>query len=401
MEFKVRHLPRDAAEVRVETLSAATDKALREHLEKLGSVVLSIERGALHQGRVLRRARASIDVAWWCNELETLLRAGMTVVEAIETLHAQEPDGFRGELHQRLLTRLRQGQALSEALHAEAAFPAVLVAGVAASERTSRLPEALAEYVGYHEVVQRLRRQATSAALYPAMVMAVGAVVSLFLLLYVIPRFSRMYGGMPQTVSGATEFVLGLSALLRDHEGALVAGLCAIAAAVAWGLRGQIGQRMVLWLLESFGPVARVWAHFRLAQLFRALALLVRGGYSLEEALRMTVGMRLGSRWETALDEVRRRILAGRPASLAFAEAGLTDTTTQRLLAAGERSGAFDRVLQVTADRHAQQFGLRLERATRIIEPALLLMVALFVGSLVVLMYMPIFDMAGGLGVSR
>jgi general secretion pathway protein F len=111
--------------------------------------------------------------------------------------------------------------------------------------------------------------------------------------------------------------------------------------------------------------------------------------------------MKLGTRWTQALATTRAYIANGRSASVAFAEAGLTDPTSQRLLAVGERSGAFDQVLQVVAERHTQQFGTRVERATRIVEPLLLLMVAVFVGALVVMMYMPIFDMAGGLGGSR
>jgi general secretion pathway protein F len=94
-------------------------------------------------------------------------------------------------------------------------------------------------------------------------------------------------------------------------------------------------------------------------------------------------------------------IANGRAASIAFADAGLTDATSERLLAVGERSGAFDQVLQVVAQRHTQQFSTLVERATRIVEPLLLLLVAVFVGALVVMMYMPIFDMAGGLGGSR
>jgi general secretion pathway protein F len=400
MDFVVRHVPAGGDAVRAERLSGNDAESLRQQLLRSGSVVLSVE--PVTAGMPWTGAkREPLDVAWWCKELETLLRAGMTVVEAIETLAAGSEGGQRQEVHQALMARLRQGSALSDALRSAGVFPDVLVAGVAASERTSRLPDALAEYLGYHEVLAKLRRQAASSALYPAMVVAVGALVSLFLLLYVIPRFSRMYGGLPQQLSPATEFVLGLSALLREHGPVLLLMLVLVAPALwTWG-RAGIAHKAGDWMLERFGPVARVWAHFRLAQLYHALALLLRGGYSLDESLRIASGMKLGPRWTQALATTRAYIANGRSASVAFAEAGLTDPTSQRLLAVGERSGAFDQVLQVVAERHTQQFGTRVERATRIVEPLLLLMVAVFVGALVVMMYMPIFDMAGGLGGSR
>jgi general secretion pathway protein F len=400
MEFAVRHVPAGSDSVRDDRLSGTNATDVSRQLQRSGSVVLSIEPIADNARQAWTR-HGDFDVAWWCKELETLLRAGMTVVEAIETLAAGGEAGHRREIHQRLMGRLRQGAALSDALRSADVFPDVLIAGVAASERSSRLPDALAEYQSYHETLAKLRRQATSAALYPAMVVAVGMVVSLFLLLYVIPRFSRMYGGLPQQMSPATEFVLKLSALLRDHGIWVLLGLLGFGAvAWIWGRSGG-GRRLVAWLLEELGPVARVWSHFRLAQLYQALALLIRGGYSLDESIHIALGMRLGLRWTTALAATRVHIANGRAASIAFADAGLTDATSERLLAVGERSGAFDQVLQVVAQRHTQQFSTLVERATRIVEPLLLLLVAVFVGALVVMMYMPIFDMAGGLGGSR
>lgn len=400
MEFAVRHLPPASDAVRHERLSGADEAEVRKRLQRAGSVVLSVEAVQFSTPKALIR-RGDFDVAWWCKELETLIRAGMTVVEAIETLADGGEAGVRQDVHRQLLTRLQQGAALSDAMRGTGAFPDVLIAGVAASERSSRLPDALVDYLNYHEALARLRRQATSAALYPAMVVAVGMVVSLFLLLYVIPRFSRMYGGHPQNVSSATEFVLGLSAMLRDHGLWVLLGLIGLLAlGLAWVRQGG-GQRFVAWILESGGPVARVWGHFRLAQIYQALALLIRGGYSLDESLQIAATMRLGVRWSASLVLTRGHIAQGRAASQAFAEAGLTDLTSLRLLAVGERSGGFDQVLQVVAQRHTQQFGTLVERATRVVEPLLLLLVALFVGALVVMMYMPVFDMAGGLGVSR
>lgn len=397
MDFQVRHVPAGRTEVRTERLSAPDADTLRARLSTGGSVVLSIRSTGLRL-QLPALPRAHFDVAWWCRELETLLRAGMTAVEAIETLAVAHDDPLRLQVHRTLLQRMRQGEALSAALRAAGVFPDVLVAGVAASERTSRLPDALAEYQGYHEVLHRLRRQAASAALYPAMVIGVGALVSLFLLLYVIPRFSRMYGDMPQQLSLATELVLGLSAFLQAYGGLFAVAVGVLGGGLLlWAGQGR-GARAAGWLVDRFPPLARVAAQFRLAQLFQALALLIRGGYSLDEALRIAGSMRLGPRWTAALTEARRQIANGRSASAALSAAGLTDITSQRLLAVGERSGGFDRVLQVVAERHTQRFGTAVERATRIVEPLLLLLVAVFVGALVVMMYMPIFDMAGGLG---
>jgi general secretion pathway protein F len=122
-----------------------------------------------------------------------------------------------------------------------------------------------------------------------------------------------------------------------------------------------------------------------------------RGGYTLDEALQVCVGLGIGARMEAGISRARTDMGRGRAVSAAFAQAGLTEAVSERLLAVGERTGGFDAVLQTIADRHAEAFATFVERAMRIVEPLLLLIVALAVGGIVVMMYMPIFDMASGI----
>jgi general secretion pathway protein F len=398
MQFMVRHLPAGATAVKQDSLQANSAAELRQRLLAAGSVILDVQRSA--PGQSIQRT-TKFDVAWWCRELETLLSAGMTAVEAIETLAAGEADAARNAVHLALLRALREGASLSRAMRLSGAFPEVLVAGVTASERTSTLPDALRDYLRYDALLQKLKRQATSAALYPAMVVSLGCIISAFLLLYVIPRFSRMYGDLHGTVSASTEAVLWLSKTLSDGWPVLALALLGLIGltSLAW----QSGK-LLHWaqqMLEAVGPLRRQWNHFRFAKLYQSLALLFRGGYSFDEALQVCAELNLGPRLAQGVEHARGQIAQGKPASVAMAAAGLTEITTQRLLAVGERTGSFDAVLQTIADRHAQVFTTFVERATRIIEPILLLAVALVVGGLVVMMYMPIFDIAGGLGAAR
>ncbi|HEX6705217.1 MAG TPA: type II secretion system F family protein [Albitalea sp.] len=395
MRFAVRYIHAGGQAVVEETAEAPSEAELRARLVAAGSVVLDL-RAASGQGAP--RLRRGFDVAWWCRELRTLLRAGMTAVEAIETLAAGHHDAERDRVHGALLKALREGQSLSRAMRGIGAFPEVLVASVTASERTSTLPDALEDYLRYDEMLGRLRRQAVSAAIYPAVVIGMGVLIAAFLLMFVIPRFSRMYVDFHGTVSPATQVVLWLSRALSAHLPVVVAlfaalgGLCAYAWQRGWVARGLVR------IVEGVEPLRRQWDHFRLAKLFQSLALMFKGGYTLDEALQVCQGLDLGRRMGEGLATARREIARGKTASSALASAGLTETVTERLLAVGERTGSFESVLQTIADRHAQAFATFVERATRIVEPLLLLMVALVVGGIVVMMYMPIFDIAGGIG---
>ena len=404
--FRVRYFDPARSGVVEEAIDAASEAAAREAMAAARRVVLDLQplqagtggSSGSGSGRAAARpAGAAFDVAWWCRELRTLLKAGMTVVEALETLQAQAGGGVRERVHTQLLRALREGQSLSRAMRGCGAFSDVLVASVSASERTSTLVDALDDYLRYDELLRRLRRQAVSAAIYPAVVTALGAAIALFLLLYVVPRFSRMYTDSHRNLSPATQAVLWLSAVVRSHFAVIVAALGAagVGAVAAW--RSGWVARAAAGLVAHIGPLDRRIDTYRLAKLYQSLALMFRGGYTLDEAIEVAGGLDLGPRLSASLAQARRDIARGRSVAAALSEAGLTDVVTERLLAVGERTGAFDTVLQTIADRHAEDFATFVERATRIIEPLLLLGVALVVGGIVVMMYMPIFDIANSI----
>jgi len=398
--FDVRFLRPGAGTVEQARLEAAGEAELRAQLTASGATVLSVNPLPKDAPRASGAARAAgFDVGWWCRELRTLLLAGMTAVEAIETLAAGRHDPVREQVHASLLKSLREGQALSRAMANAGVFPEVLVASVMASERTSTLPSALEDYLRYDGMLRKLRQQLVSAAIYPAVVVSLGAAICLFLLLFVVPRFSRMYADLHGPVSGATRIVLWVSETVQQRWPLLAAGAAAVAMlAVALWRSGAL-VRGAAALVEAVPPLERQWREFRLAKLYQAMTLMIKGGYAFDEALQVCAGLDAGPFMARRLQEVRADIARGRSASAALAAAGLTEVVTERLLAVGERTGSFATVLQVIADRHSQTFTTFVERATRIVEPLLLLIVALAVGAIVVMMYMPIFDIAGGLGV--
>lgn len=393
MQVRLRWFDAKTGVVREQHLPADAADAAAARLQAEGAVMLGM---AAHRP-VRRGAGGSIDVAWWCRELKLLLGAGMTVVEAMEALRAQPQPAPRAQVHQTIHDALQRGQPLSQALDETGCFPDVLLAGIRASERTGALIEALDDFLRYHDVVDRLRRQLVSAAIYPALVLTLGTAIVLFLLGFVVPRFAAISGDLRGPVGGATGLLIGASKALLQHGRLLALGALALVAGagVAWR-RGHLAA--LAWrLADAIGPVRRGLEEFRLAKLYQALALMVKGGYSLEESLERCQVLGLGDRLTSAVQATRDAVMRGLRVSEAFHAAALTDPIADRLMRVGERGGQFDRVLHTIAERHGQQLATLVERAARLAEPVLLMLVALVVGGVVVLMYMPVFDIAGSL----
>ncbi len=393
MQFLTRWIAPGQTHVE-ETLVEAPDEAsARARLQASGAAVLTISRAS--QSRATGGSRA-FDVAWWCRELATLLRAGMSAVEAIDTLQLYG-DRVGGIVQRRLLLALQQGQPLSLAMQTAGGFPQVLVASVMASERTSRLADALEDFIQYDSQLKTLRRQAVSAAVYPAVVVGVGLLIALFLLTFVMPRFARMYGSFRGEVSWVTQLMLWFSTALTHFLPAVLATLAVGTTLCWWIFAGGRGHLFWNRLLRVLPPLRRAQGDFARAKLFQALMLTLRGGYPLVDAMRVCEKLGLDAEMGYSLTEARTGIERGQPASEALAIAGVVDPVGERLLRVGERSGQFEQVLRTLAERHADSFATFVQRATRLVEPLLLLIVAVLVGGIVIMMYMPIFDIANGL----
>lgn len=392
----VRFLDLKTDTVRECSVAAGSDAQARQVVEDGGGLVLDVRVAPTIKVSASRPTTPSIrtaDVSLLCREIRALVGAGLSLVEALDAL-ATAVGAQTESLPASLLARLREGKSMSVAMRDVGGFPSLLIASVQSSERTSNLSEALDAYLRYDELVGALRRRVISAALYPLIVVTLGIAVAVFLLLVVIPRFSALYGEMAGTAGAATRSLIGVSVALHDHPMLVPSCVALIALVVAAMLYRGRWRRVLQWVMLEVPWLRAQLSHFEKARVFEALAMLVKGGYSLHEAIGLCIGVSDGTEGAQRLLQVQASISRGASVSSAFAAAGMTDPVTERLLRAGDRGGDFHRVLRAIGDRHARSFETFVERATRVVEPLLLLIVALVVGGMVLLLYMPIFDIA-------
>ncbi len=391
--FHVRSVRLGEATVWEQTLQADSETALRQTLVAQGLTVLSVKAAKARTSSAAAGGRGRY--ALFCREVGTLIQAGMTVVEAVDTLSARERlAGRHDSLAAQLLQRLQQGTALSQALASMPGAPAVLVAAVRAGERTSDLAQALNDYLKFDTLVEQLRRKVVSASIYPALVTTLGVGISLFLLLVVMPNFARMYTNLRGAAGGATGWMIGLSQWVSEHQAATLAAVGLALLTLAWWVWRGTARRQLIALAQRLPWMRRRIDDFQLAMMYQALALMLKGGYPLTEALAVASRSALDARLSQALQQALGRIAQGSAVAPALADAGLCDEVGRRLMAAAERNGEFHLAADVVSRLHGERFELFVERLTRIVEPVLLMAVALMVGTIVVMMYLPVFDMA-------
>lgn len=342
----------------------------------------------------LRAERFSLVL--FTQELLALLRAGLGLIGSIRAL-AERRAGIGSVTLRGVLEQLSDGKPLSMALSRfPRAFPLVYVESVRASERTGALAEALSRFVQYQGQVEQIRQKLVSALIYPALLLIVGAAVSLFLIGYVVPRFGGVYLELNKELPWASRLLFELGGFIDRHvlEGAL---LCAaLVAGITWALRAGELQTRLARLLPRVPFVGERLVIYRLTRLYRTVAMLLHGGVPLVSALRMASGL-LDSASRQQLEQATAEVRDGGSLSAALERHALTTPIAGRMLQVGERSGDLAGLMEQAAAFHEEELGRWVERATRMLEPCLMLLIGTLIGGIVVLMYMPIFDLAGTL----
>lgn len=392
MQFAVRTLAPDMriASVLVDALDEAD---ARRQVEARGLFVSAIE--PVH-APLLRRARGGkLSLVLFSQELLALLTAGLGIVEGLEALLEKEASPATRGVLERLLAGLREGKRLSAVMAAQPAlFPPLYVGIVRAAEGTSDLPRALERYIEYQQRIDTVRAKVVSASIYPAILLLVGGGVSIFLMSYVVPRFAEVYQGAGRNLPWMSRLMLDWGQFAGRHAGALLLGFAAFVAAAAWAIRRALkqgGAARLLARLPGIGERARI---YELSRLYLTLGMLNEGGITLVNAIDTVQGM-VSPGVAAGLKAARAAIEAGRPLSDAFEANGLTTPISLRMLRVGERTGAMGTMLTRSAAFYDGEIGRWIDRFTRTFEPLLMAAIGLVVGAIVVLLYMPIFDLAG------
>jgi general secretion pathway protein F len=380
-------------------LVEAMDEAdVRRQMEARGLYVTQLTAQGAGMGGVLlgqRGDRAPLSLVLFSQELLALLQAGLGIVEALEALLEKEGSAALRPVLTRLLNGLRDGKRLSVVMAEQPDnFPPLYLGMVRAAEGTSDLPRSLQRFIEYQGRIDAVRGKVVSAAIYPAILISVGGAVSFFLIAYVVPRFAEVYKGAGRELPWMSALLLQWGEFAgRYATGLLIGlGLAGVGLALVWRrFQALGGWSLVLHRLPGVGERARI---YELSRLYLTLGMLLEGGIALIPAMD-TIGEVVSPSVRERLLLAKTQIQSGVPLSEAFLAQQLTTSISLRMLAVGERSGDMGAMLTQSAAFYDGEITRWIDRFMRSFEPLLMTAIGLVVGVIVVLLYMPIFDLAG------
>ncbi len=398
MEFRCR-LASPNGEIVEGVYVAENEARLRHELEEKGLFVLSLQpRHAIAGVSFQLPQRKGINTREFLvfnQELATLLKAGMPLVQSLDLLKRRvTAPSFRRVLDD-VHEKVRSGTSLSDAFDAHRElFPSVYVASLLAGERSGNLDAMLRRYVDYTKIIATVKRKTVSALVYPAILISLAVVMVTFIVIKVVPAFEDFYGTFGAELPFSTRVIVGLSEFLRKQV-LLVFGtlIPAVVAFVAWVRQpGQQARFDHLTLgLPVLGNVAK---KFATSQMARTLATLLGGGLPLVNALAIAAKS-VGNQYMAGqLDIVGLRVREGESFAAALEARHVFPEVAVKMAEVGESTGALQEMLNTVADFYDEEIATAMDRFVTLVEPVLLIVMGLVIAGLVLALYMPLFQLS-------
>lgn len=399
MQYDVRALSGDHLMLRL-MIDAYDESDARKQIEARGLFAASItpaRRSFFSMGSSKTRGAGRLPLVLFSQELLALLTAGLSIVEGLEALLEKEANDSTRIVLTRLLSGLREGKRFSTVLAEQPdIFTPLYIGIVKAAEGTSDLPRSLTRFIDYQQRIDGIRSRIVSAAIYPLILLLVGGGVTFFLIGYVVPRFSEVYQGAGRSLPWLSQLLLNWGQFAAAHSQLLLSLIAVGVTLFVLLLRHFIahgGIARLIAKLPGIGERARI---YELSRLYLTLGMLLEGGIPIVVAMETVQGM-VSSTIKTGLHQAQEVIQSGAPLSSAFEANHLTTPISLRMLRVGERSGELGQMLTQSAAFYDGEISRWIDRFTRTFEPLLMAAIGLVVGVIVVLLYMPIFDLAGSL----
>ena len=400
MEFRCR-LGTTSGEIIEGVYVAQSEAALRRELEDKGLHVLSLRPrlgfGSLSIGKSRKIARHEFLV--FNQELATLLKAGMPLVQSLDILRSRMSNPVFKSVLDDVHEKVRGGTALSDAFGAHGdLFPSVYTASLMAGERSGNLDAVLRRFVAYSKTVDTVRSKTISAMIYPIILVALAIVLVGIIVVKVVPTFAEFYSSFDAELPISTQIIVGISDFIRAYLWfILIAIVGGIAGFMAWFRQpGRSTQFDRLILRLPF--IGASFHKFSTSQMARTLATLLGGGIplvnSLEIAARSTGNRHMGAELEIVAAKVRE----GQSFAGTLLERQTVPDVAIKMIEVGESTGALTEMLNSLADFYDEEIETEVSRFVTMIEPAMLVFMGVVIAGIVLSLYLPLFQLTSVIG---
>jgi type IV pilus assembly protein PilC len=401
MEFRCR-LGTTSGEIIEGIYIAQSEAALRRELEDKGLHVLSLKPrmgfGGISIGGQSRKITRH-EFLVFNQELATLLKAGMPLVQSLDILRSRLSNPVFKSVLDDVHEKVRGGTALSDAFSAHGdLFPSVYTASLMAGERSGNLDAVLRRFVAYSKTIDTVRSKTISAMIYPVILIALAVVLVGIIVIKVVPTFAEFYASFNAELPLSTRMILAVSDFIRAQFWLI--GIVVVGGAVsfyAWLKQPGRGAQFDRLMLKL--PIIGASFHkFSTSQLARTLATLLSGGIPLVNALEIAARSTGNRYMGKELEIVAVRVREGQGFANTLLERQTVPDVAIKMIEVGESTGALTEMLNSLADFYDEEIETEVARFVTLIEPAMLVFMGVVIAGIVLALYLPLFQLTTVIG---
>jgi len=373
-----------------------SEAEVRDRFSQQGYLVYWVKpQGVLTGGLSLRRRRKLKQTPFlvFNQQFLTLIRAGLPILGSLELLIKRQKEAQLRQILENVRDRVKGGELLSDAFAAQGIVPKIYTTTLMAGEKSGNMDEVLTRYIGFQRLAMTFRKKLFVSLIYPTLLVTVVTIMVTFLFTYVVPKFAELFASLDQKLPAITVFMLAVGLNAQKYAPFVLVGLV-VAGFILWRWKDtDRGADRIDRVILSLPLLGGIRLKHQVASFSRMLSTLLQGGLPLVPAME-TAGSAMSSR--RILKGVMRagiRVREGQGLAGSLEEQKIFPDLAVEMIEVGESTGALPAMLNSVAEFYEEDVQTALGAAMALIEPLILMIMAIFVGGVLISLYLPIFSM--------
>jgi type IV pilus assembly protein PilC len=386
----------------VKEIEAVSGETLRLSLEEKGFYVFEVRKKPLQfllDKGISRKKVSNKELLTFNQELLVLIKAGLPIIQAFDTILERAGKGRLPDMLRDIREDIKGGTALSDAFEKfPAAFSHLYIASIRAGEKTGDLPLTIRRYINFTKRNEMLRKKVISALFYPMILITVAIAAVAVLLIQVVPAFSKIYGDAGAQLPTATLVLITVTGYLRHYILVIIGAFIACLVMFNRWRTTDSGRYKVDGMKIRLPFLGDVFTKFSVTGFTRTFGTVLGSGIPIVESLKMSVGTLNNKVLERKLLEAVSKVEEGTSLSVALESVKIMPPLALRMLGVGESTGSLEEMLGEVSEYFEDEIDAQLHVITTAIEPAIMIIMGIVVGTIIITMYLPIFKLGGTVG---
>jgi type IV pilus assembly protein PilC len=377
-----------------------SESEVRERFTQQGYLVYWVKPRGLFAGGRLQLASGKVKQSHFVifnQQFLTLIKAGLPILNALDLLIKRQKNKTLRALLQNVRERVKSGELLSDAFAAQHVFPKIYTTTLMAGEKSGNMEEVLSRYIAFQRLALTFKKKLAVSLVYPALLVTVVLCMVVFLITYVVPQFAKLFENLNAKLPAVTVFMLAVGNSAQKYAAFLGIAFATIVFALWRWKSSDRGAQATDRAMLKMPVVGDIWLKYQVANFSRMLSTLLSGGLPLVPSLE-TAGASMSSREIlNGVMETAARVREGQTLSGSLEERKMFPDLAVEMIEVGESTGALPAMLNSVAEFYEEDVQTALGAAMALIEPVILLVMAVFVGGVLTSLYLPIFSLGSGI----